>query len=65
MIRFNCVKQQRRGLVENTRLCITNESPLPVTVALMIYLKTRKKALIPEITLEGLFVQYQRVKDIQ
>ena len=59
IIRFNFVKQQERGLAENLRLCITKEPPSPVAVALMIYSKTRKKALVNEISSEGLCVRYQ------
>ena len=65
LIRFNSVKQQRRGSAENARHCITNEPLLPVAVALIIYSNTRKKALVYEIASEGLCVQYQRVKDSQ
>ena len=64
LIRFNSVKQ-RRGPAENARHCITNEAPLPVAVAQMIYLKTRKKVLVNETALEELCVQHQRVEDIQ
>ena len=64
LIRFNSVKQ-RRGPAENARHCITNEAPLPVAVAQMIYSKTRKKVLVNEIALEELCVQHQQVKDIQ
>ena len=65
LIRFNSVQQQRRGSAENVRHCITNEPPLPVAVALMIHSNTRKKTLVNGIGLEGLFVRYERVKDIQ
>ena len=64
LIRFNSVKQ-RRGPAENARNCITNEAPLPVAVAQMIYSKTRKKVLVNETALEELCVQHQRVEDIQ
>ena len=64
LIRFNSVKQ-RRGSAENARHCITNEPPLPVAVAQMIYSKTRKKVLVNEIALEELCVQHQQVQDIQ
>ena len=65
VIRFNSVKQQRRGSAENTRHFITNEPLLPVAVALMIYSNTRKRALVNEIASEELCVWYQRVKDIE
>ena len=65
LIRFNPVNQQRRWSVESKRHSITNKAPLPDPVALMIYLKTRKKTLVNEIASKGLCVRYQRVKDIQ
>ena len=36
-------------------------SPLAVVIALMIYSKTRKKALVNEIASEGPCILYQRV----
>ena len=65
LIRFNSIKQQRRGEVKQFRHSQKNEPPLPVSIALMVHVKTRKKALVNQLASEGLCISYERVKSIE
>ena len=45
LIRFNSIKQQHRGEVKQFRHSQKNEPPLPVSIALMVHVETRKKSI--------------------
>ena len=65
LIRFNSVKQVRRTEVENFRHMKSNEPPLPVKIALLIYAKTKKRKPIEQLHYNGLCISYERVLEIK
>ena len=48
-----------------SRHSVKSEPPLPVTIGLMVYNKTRRKKIVDHLAAEGLSINYDRVKIIQ
>ena len=66
-IRFNSVKQARSDIHvrHSMRHSTKNEPPLPVSIGMVVYAKTRKKSLVNKLCKEGISVSYVRVKQIE
>ena len=48
-----------------SRHSVKSEPPLPVTIGLMVYNKTRRKKIVDHLAAEGLSINYDQVKIIQ
>ena len=66
IIRFNAVKHRRKQDVTVSRHSAKREPPLPVSIGLMVYNKTRRrKKIVDHLAAEGLSINYDRVNIIQ
>ena len=63
LIEFNSVKPKRRETTIRPRL--SQETPLPVYLGLMIHSKTRMKGEIEKLATLGLSITYNCVSEIQ
>ena len=59
------IKYQRSVSLTSQRHPLSNKPPLPITVGLMVYMKTRNKSIVDQLAYKRLIVNYQRVKNIQ
>ena len=64
IIRFNAIKYKRKQDVGFSRHSSKSEPPLPVSIGLMIYNKTMKKNIVDHLALDGLSINYDRVRTI-
>ena len=60
ILKFNSVKHTRKT-EECTRLVKSQETPLPVHIGVMFYLKTRKRDLIDSLYSLGMSISYDEV----
>ena len=60
LLKFNSVKHTRKT-EECTRLVKSQETPLPVHIGVMFYLKTRKRDLIDSLFSLGMSISYDEV----
>ena len=60
LLKFNSVKHTRKT-EECTRLVKSQETPLPVHIGVMFYLKTRKRDLIDSLYSLGMSISYDEV----
>ena len=65
LIKFNSVKCKRRETTIRPRHTLSQETPLPLYVGLMIHSKTRMEDVIEKLATLGLRFTYNRVSEIQ
>ena len=65
LIKFNSVKKRRDSNVLHFRHKPSQETAVPVYLALMLHAETRKKRLIEKMASMGLCISYNRVDEIQ
>ena len=65
LIKFNSVKSKRSEPTIRPRHTLSEETPLPVYLGLMIHSKSRMKGVIKKLATLGLSISYNRVSEIQ
>ena len=65
LIKFNNVKHKHRETTIRPLHTLSQETPLPVYLGLMIHSKTRVKGLIEKLATLGLSITHNRVSEIQ
>ena len=65
LIKFNCVKWKRRESTTFVRHAVSQETPLPIYLGLMIHSTPKKRSLIDTLSSMGLSISYNRVYEIQ
>ena len=65
LIRLNSVKEVRRNNIEQFRHVRSNEPPLPVKIAFLMYAKTKIRKPVDQLHYDGLCISYKRVLDIK
>ena len=61
LIKYNSVKHERRGAGTDVRHSISQETPLPIYLGLMLHAHTRKRGLVDTVSGLGISIAYDRV----